>query len=227
MKLLIVEDEFMLADVIKDRLEEDDFEVDLALDGEEGEFLALSGTYDLIIMDRMLPGIDGIDIVRHIREQEIVCPVLMLTARSQLFENIEGLNNGADDYMTKPFEMEELVARVNAMLRRNAGYGTSGLMFGDIVLHTKSGQLECQRTGKCVDVSAKELMLMEYLLMNRNQTVTKAQISERIWDLEEDVEYNNAEVYISFLRKKLKRIDANVVIRTMRGIGYCLEEGTL
>ena len=227
MKLLIVEDEFMLADVIKDRLEEEDFEVELALDGEEGEFLALSGTYDLIIMDRMLPGIDGIDIVRHIREQSIVCPVLMLTARSQLFEKVEGLNNGADDYMTKPFEMEELVARVNALLRRNAGYRTSGLTFGDIVLHTKSGQLECSRTGKYVDVSAKELMLMEYLLMNQKQTITKAQISERIWGLEEDVEYNNAEVYISFLRKKLKRIDANVTIRTVRGIGYCLEESVL
>lgn len=224
MKLLIVEDEFMLADVIKDRLEEEDFEVELALDGEEGEFLALSGTYDLIIMDRMLPGIDGIDIVRHIREKSIACPVLMLTARSQLFEKIQGLNNGADDYMTKPFEMEELVARVNALLRRNVGYGTSGLTFGDIVLHTKSGQLECSSTGKCVDVSAKELMLMEYLLMNQKQTITKAQISERIWGLEEDVEYNNAEVYISFLRKKLKRIEANVTIRTVRGMGYFLEE---
>ena len=225
MKLLIVEDEFMLADVLKDRLEEEAFEVDLALDGEEGEFLALSGTYDLIILDRMLPGIDGIDIVRHIREQSIVCPVLMLTARSRLFEKIEGLNNGADDYMTKPFEMEELVARINALLRRNTGYGTFGLTFGDIELHTKTGQLSCVRTGKCVDVSAKELMLMEYLLMNQKQTITKAQISERIWGLEEDVEYNNAEVYISFLRKKLKRIDANVMIRTVRGLGYCLEEG--
>lgn len=224
MKLLIVEDEFVLADVIKDRLEQDEFEVDIALDGEEGEFAATSGTYDMVILDRMLPGMDGVEIVKRMREVGITCPVIMLTARSQLSDKITGLNNGADDYMTKPFEMEELVARINALLRRNVGYAANGVEFGDVVLDTKGGKLSCTLTGKSVNISAKELLLMEYLLINKQQAVSKMQISERIWGYDEDVDYNNAEVYVSFLRKKLKHIGAKLTIRTVRGVGYCLEE---
>lgn len=224
MKLLIVEDEFVLADVIKDRLEQEEFEVDIALDGEEGEFAATSGTYDMVILDRMLPGMDGVEILKSMREEGITCPVIMLTARSQLSDKIAGLNNGADDYMTKPFEMEELVARINALLRRNVGYVANVVEFGDVILDTKGGKLSCTLTGRSINISAKELMLMEYLLINKQQAVSKIQISERIWGYDEDVDYNNAEVYVSFLRKKLKHIGARLTIRTVRGIGYCLEE---
>lgn len=224
MKILIVEDEFTLADVLKDRLEEEEYEVDLEQDGEEGEFAATSGIYDMVILDWMLPGMDGVEIVKNMREEGILCPVLMLTAKSQLSDKLIGLNNGADDYMTKPFEMEELVARVNALLRRNVGYVSNGIQFGDVELDTKAGKLTCIRNHKSVNISSKELMLMEYLLINKQQTLSKMQISERIWGLDGDVDYNNAEVYISFLRKKLKHIGAKLGIRTVRGIGYCLEE---
>lgn len=225
MRILMVEDEYALGDVVKERLEQENYEVELALDGEEGEYLALSGTFDLIIMDGMLPEKDGIDVIRSLRKNGLVCPVLMLTARTQLSDKIEGLNCGADDYMTKPFAMEELLARINALLRRNTGYGgDTGVGFGDVVLDLRMGTLTCSRNGKCVNISVKEGLFMEYLLVNQRQTVTKPQIIERVWGYEEDVDFNNVDVYISFLRKKLKHIGAKLTIRTIRGVGYCLKE---
>lgn len=224
MKILIIEDEFSIADVIKDRLETEGYEVELALEGGTGEYLALTGTYDLVILDGMLPEIDGIDILKNMRRHNIVCPVLMLTARDTLSDKLNGLESGADDYMTKPFEMEELVARVNAQFRRNVGSWNNGMFCGDITIDKNAGQLCCKTTGKKVSISTKELMLMEYLVINKKQTLTKIQISERIWGNNEDVDYNNAEVYVSFLRKKLKHLGTSVNIRTVRGIGYCLEE---
>lgn len=224
MKILIVEDEFALADVVRDRLLEEEFEVEIAEDGEIGEYLALSGIFDLVVMDGMLPEIDGLDVIKRMREEQVYCPVLMLTARSEVSDKIEGLKTGADDYMTKPFEMEELVARIYALLRRNTGYGERGISFGDVRLDMKAGKLCNCITQKSVSIAAKEMQLMEYLLTNRQQTVTRLQISERIWGPEEDVDYNNVEVYISFLRKKLKHIGAKLTIKTVRGIGYCLEE---
>lgn len=224
MKILIVEDEFALADVIRDRLVQDDYEADIAHDGYDGETLALTNVYDLIILDGMLPGIDGYDILQHARKKGIICPIIMLTARAELADKIRGLNCGADDYMTKPFEIEELLARVNAMLRRQSGFIGELPSYGDIILDKRIGSLTCTGTGRSIKISSKELLLMEYLLINRQTIVTREQISDRIWGFEDDLEYNNVEVYISFLRKKLKYLGAGTSIMTQRGIGYYLEK---
>lgn len=222
MKLLLVEDEFALADTLRDRLVREGYEVDIAEDGVRGSELSMSGAYDLIIMDVMLPGKDGFNIIYDMRKEGIMTPVIMLTARTQLIDRIKGLDVGADDYMTKPFEVEELLARIRALLRRKSGPVDNRLTVGNTSLDRKSGVLKNNEKDSDVSLSGKELKLLEYFMDNTDKVLTREQISERIWGAEDNVEYNNVEVYVSFLRRKLKFIDADIAIKAVRGTGYRL-----
>ena len=224
MKILIVEDEYNLADVLRERLEIEGYEVAVAENGDKGYELAMSETFDLIIMDGMLPDIDGMDIIRDLRTYNFKTPILMLSARTQLADRINGLDAGADDYLTKPFEMEELLARLRVLLRRNYGREEEMMAFGNVALDVERGWLYNRETAEGISLSEKELHLFEYLLLNKGRTLSRMQISDRIWGYEDDVGYNNVSVYLTFLRRKLKHIGANVGIRAVRGVGYQLVE---
>lgn len=219
-----MEDEFSLADVIADRLEKEKYSVDIAVTGEEGLYQALMGIYDLIILDVMLPGIDGFEILRKIRSNNIESKVIMLTAKSMLEDKLLGFNKGADDYLTKPFHMEELVARVFVQLRKehlnNSKYV---LQVGDLLLDKKTSKLICETTGEAVEVRKKEFLLIECLMYNWKQIISREQIYDKVWGLDNEAISNNLEAYLSFLRKKLKIIGSSVTIKAIRGLGYKLE----
>lgn len=224
MKLLIVEDEFALADALRDRLQQEKYEVDIAEDGITGHERAMSDTYDLIIMDGMLPGMDGVNIIWEMRKAGHKTPVIMLTARAGLTDRVKGLDAGADDYLTKPFEVEELLARIRALIRRNHGPEDNLLKVGNIQLDRKNGAIRNSQTGTDVTLSGKELKLLEYFMDNPGQVLSREQISLRIWGHQDTVEYNNVEVYVSFIRRKLKFLRANLQVKAVRGLGYRLVE---
>jgi len=224
MRILIVEDEFNLADTISDRLKEEGYAVDLAYDGSEGYLKAISGIYDVIIMDVMLPIMDGFHAVNKIRKQGIHSPVLMLTAKSEIEDKVQGFECGADDYLTKPFEMQELLMRVRALSRRRGEIDSFILKFGDLSVNVKSCEMVCSTTSQSVKAGTKEFLILEYLMRNQKQIVTKEQIAEKIWGFDNEAEYNKVEVYLSFLRRKIRFIGSEVKIKAIRGIGYCLEE---
>ena len=224
MKLLIVEDEFALADALRDRLQQEKYEVDIAEDGITGHERAMSDTYDLIIMDGMLPGMDGVNIIWEMRKAGHKTPVIMLTARAGLMDRVKGLDAGADDYLTKPFEVEELLARIRALIRRNHGPEDNLLEVGNIQLDRKNGAIRNSQTGTDVTLSGKELKLLEYFMDNPGQVLSREQISLRIWGHQDTVEYNNVEVYVSFIRRKLKFLRANLQVKAVRGLGYRLVE---
>ncbi|MCR4868896.1 DNA-binding response regulator, OmpR family, contains REC and winged-helix (wHTH) domain [Lachnospiraceae bacterium C10] len=224
MKLLIVEDEFALADALRDRLQQEKYEVDIAEDGITGHERAMSDTYDLIIMDGMLPGMDGVNIIWEMRKAGHKTPVIMLTARAGLTDRVKGLDAGADDYLTKPFEVEELLARIRALIRRNHGPEDNLLEVGNIQLDRKNGAIRNSQTGTDVTLSGKELKLLEYFMDNPGQVLSREQISLRIWGHQDTVEYNNVEVYVSFIRRKLKFLRANLQVKAVRGLGYRLVE---
>lgn len=224
MRILIVEDEFNLADTISDRLKEEGYAVDLAYDGSEGHLKAISGIYDVIIMDVMLPIMDGFHAVNKIRKQGIHSPVLMLTAKSEIEDKVQGFECGADDYLTKPFDMQELLMRVRALSRRRGEIDSSILKFGDLSVNVKSCEMVCSTTSQSVKAGTKEFLILEYLMRNQKQIVTKEQIAEKIWGFDNEAEYNKVEVYLSFLRRKIRFIGSEVKIKAIRGIGYCLEE---
>ena len=224
MRILIVEDEFTLADVIKSRLEKEHYIVDIVTDGEEGLYNARSNIYDLIILDVMLPRKDGFEILKRIRGEEINSKVLMLIAKSMLEDKLNGFEKGANDYLTKPFHMDELVARVNAQLKnpvylRKKDY----IVYGDLSLNLTSSKLTCTKNKHCVELVCKEFQLLEYLMNNSGQILSKEQIYDKIWGIDTEVESNNLEVYVSFVRKKLKAIGSNVSIKSSRGLGYKME----
>lgn len=224
MRLLIVEDEYRLADMIRDWLIKDNNTVDIALNGEDGYHLAALGIYDVIILDVMLPGMNGFELLRRIKKEQNQAQVLMLTAKSDLEDKIYGLDIGADDYMTKPFEIRELLARVRAMMRRICkNEEKERLSIGDLQLDVNSHELFCSKSNHGLKLAEKEFLLLEYMILNRNQILSKEQISNRIWGYDTSVEYNSAEVYVSFLRKKLSYLDSVVGIRTVRGVGYRME----
>lgn len=223
MKILIVEDEFALADALRDRLLQEKYEVDIANDGTSGCERCMTGAYDIIIMDGMLPGKDGIEIIYEMRKAGVTTPVLMLTARSDLMDKLKGLDAGADDYMTKPFEVEELLARLRVLIRRNYGREENVLTVGNLRLDRKNASLVNVDDGQTISLAGKELKILEYFMDNPGQALTREQISERIWGHEDNVEYNNVEVYVSFIRRKLKFLKANVKIRAVRGVGYRLD----
>ena len=224
MRILVVEDEFSLADIIATKLRKEKYNVDISLDGEDGLDNALSGVYDLIILDIMLPKINGIEILKEIRNNDIDTKVIMLTAKSSLDDKLIGFENGANDYITKPFHIEELIARVNVQLRNNEkNINKDILKFGDIELNVRTSTVSCIKNNESINISYKELMILEYLMNNSNQIVSKEQIYDKIWGIDTDFESNNLEVYLSFVRKKLKIIDSDVTIKDIRGMGYKLE----
>lgn len=224
MRILIVEDEYNLADVISSKLKKEKYIVDISLDGEEGLYNALTDNFDLIILDVMLPKVNGFTILKEIRNNNIDTKVIMLTAKSELDDKLNGLTNGADDYITKPFHIDELIARINIQLRKqNTGNIKDYLEYGDIKLNLKKANITCIKTNESIDIGNKEFMIMEYLLQNPNIIISKEQIYDRIWGLDRETESNNLEAYLSFIRKKLKIIDSNTSIKALRGLGYRLE----
>ena len=224
MRILIVEDEFKIADVIASRLRKENYIVDVFGDGEEGLDNALTNIYDLIILDVMLPKIDGFKILEEIRREKINAKVIMLTAKSMIEDKLTGFNNGANDYLTKPFHIDELVARVNAQLRMdNVQVQRDYVEAGDLRLNIKNTTLTCTTTNESIEVVCKEFMLLEYLMKNQNQVLQKEQLYEKIWGLDNESESNNLEAYLSFIRKKIKIIGSNVQIKAIRGLGYKLE----
>lgn len=224
MRILIVEDEYNLADVIKDRLSKEKYTVDISCTGNEGLDNALSNIYDLIILDVMLPGINGFDILKEIRKEKVESKVIMLTAKGELEDKLNGLTNGANDYLTKPFHIEELVARVNIQLRNDDDAIKNNLIkYEDITLDIKSSKLSCTTTGSEIELICKEFLLLEYLLNNKTRIVSKELINDKIWGIDNESESNNIEAYVSFIRKKLKAVGSNVTIKAVRGLGYKLE----
>ena len=224
MRILIVEDEFKIADVIASRLRKENYIVEVFGNGEEGLDNALTNIYDLIILDVMLPKVDGFKILEEIRREKINAKVIMLTAKSMIEDKLTGFNNGANDYLTKPFHIDELVARVNAQLRMdNVQVQKDYVEAGDLRLNIKNTTLTCTTNNESIEVVCKEFMLLEYLMKNQNQVLQKEQLYEKIWGLDNESESNNLEAYLSFIRKKIKIIGSNVQIKAIRGLGYKLE----
>ena len=220
MKILIVEDEKMLADSLKVMLEGKGFEVEVAYDGESGTEYAELGIYDLLILDVMMPKMNGYEVARSVRAKRCSVPILMLTAKSSLEDRIEGLNAGADYYLTKPFDTRELLACINALLRRQ-GNQVDELTFGNISLDLSSSTLICG--SKQVRLSAREFDVMRFLLQSRGRNLSKEVILARVWGYDSNAVENHVEVYVGFLRKKLAGIGANVRIASVRRLGYHLE----
>ena len=223
MRVLIVEDEVRLASTLKDLLELNGYTADVCHDGEAGLDNALSAIYDVILLDVMLPKLDGFTVLRHLRAAGTSTPVLMLTARSEVSDRVEGLDCGADYYLTKPFEPKELLACIRALTRRQPELrNTDVLEYGDLKLIKNSFTLSCG--DRSLRLSRKEFDMMELLMLNRELVITKENLLLKIWGYESDAEDNNVEVYVSFLRKKLEHLHSTVKIKTIRMVGYCLEK---
>ena len=221
-KVLIIEDEYSLADAIRESLEKEHLDVTIVTNGLDGEDEALTGLYDLILLDIMLPKKNGFEVLRTLKEEKIKTPIIILTAKSEMDDKLNGLENGADDYITKPFHMKELLARVKIILRRSTNIeDTNTLTYGDLTLDLSTGKLKCKDNE--VSINGKELNLMEVFLINKEQIVEKEVLTDKIWGYDSDAEYNSVEVYVSFLRKKINLLKSNVKISTVRGIGYKLE----
>ena len=221
MNILVVEDEISLANAIKKILEQHGFMVDAVHDGPSALDYAEGFSYELIILDVMLPGLDGFGVVQKLRQKGIATPVLMLTARTTVRDKVTGLNSGADDYMTKPFDTEELIARVNALTRRTGQVVVEQMRFGDLLLDLKSAELICG--AERVQLSRKEFEVLKLFLYNPTATITKEMMIVKVWGVESDATDNNVEVYISFLRKKLKFLKSTVTIKNIQRLGYRLE----
>ena len=222
MKILMIEDEYSLADAIAETLKKENFDVKIVTDGEKGEYEALTNIYDLILLDIMLPKKDGFEVLNNLKKEKIDTPIIILTAKSEIYDKLNGLENGADDYITKPFHMRELVARVKVVLKRKSNIeDTSYLEYGNIKLELKTGKISCEDNQ--ILINGKELDLLEILLLNKTQIIDRETLANKIWGYNSEAEYNNVEVYVSFLRKKLKLLKSNVKIKTIRGIGYKLE----
>ena len=224
MRLLIVEDEVRLADTLRQLLNRQGYTADVYYDGVSGLDNATTGIYDLMVLDVMLPGMNGFQVVKKLREAGVATPVLMLTAKSDVGDRIHGLDCGADYYLTKPFEPEELLACVRTLLRRSGGQlqESDTLTWGDLSLERTTFTLSCAE--REVRLSRREYDLMELLMRNGNQVVTKEQMLIKVWGYDSQAEDNNVEVYISFLRRKLTHLHSAVKIKTLRMLGYCLTQ---
>ena len=221
MRVLIVEDEVRLAQTLQDLMEMEGYTADVCHDGEAGLDNALSGIYDVILLDVMLPKLDGFTVLRRLRASGSAVPVLMLTARDQVGDKVTGLDSGADYYLTKPFEPRELTACVRALTRRQPElHSNDFLEYGDLKLDKSAFTLACG--DRFVRLSRREFDMMELLMRNRDMVITKETLLLKIWGYESDAEDNNVEVYISFLRKKLDHLHSQVKIKTIRMVGYCL-----
>ncbi len=220
MKILIIEDEKILADSLKTLLEGKGFEVEAVYDGETGKEYAKLGIYDLLILDVMMPKMDGYEVARQVRSKRCSTPILMLTAKSEVEDRIKGLNSGADYYLTKPFDTAELLACINALLRRQ-GNQVDELVFGNTSLDLSSGKLICDE--KSVRLSAKEFDVMRLLMQSKDRNLSKEALLARVWGYDSNAVENHVEVYIGFLRKKLKSIGSDISIEAIRRLGYHLE----
>ncbi|MBR2708075.1 MAG: response regulator transcription factor [Bacilli bacterium] len=222
MRILIVEDEKSLAELVANRLKKEKYSVDISLDGEEGLYNALMDVYDLILLDIMLPSINGIEILKEIRKNNIKAKVIMLTAKGELEDKLLGFEEGANDYIPKPFHIDELLARVNAQLRIEKTKNNN-LEFGDLILDIKSSEIINKNNNEKINIINKEFQILEYFMRNPNQILSKEMIYDKVWGIENDSISNNLEAYLSFIRKKLKIINSNVQIKSLRNIGYKME----
>lgn len=222
MRILVVEDEKALAELVSDRLKRDHYSVDISNDGEDGMDNALSGMYDLIILDIMLPKVDGITILKEVRKQDKEIKIIMLTAKGELEDRLLGFDSGANDYVPKPFHIDELAARVNAQLNISKAV-ENVLEFGDIMLDYRSSKVRCTKTQEDVGVNNKEFQLLEYLMNNHDRILSREMIYDRVWGMDSEAVSNNLEAYMSFVRKKLKVIGSKTAIKTLRNMGYRLE----
>ena len=220
MRILIVEDEFNLADVILNRLKMEKYNVDISTDGEEGLYNALSGIYDLIILDVMLPKKNGYEILKEIKKEKIDSKIIMLTAKTDIESKLDCFDIGVNDYITKPFHIEELVARVNIQLRKTDTQSDE-IIYNDLTLNTRTAILSCNN--ESIEIMKKEFLLLEYFMRNPEQIISKDILYDKIWGFDNTVESNSIEAYISFIRKKLKVIGSKSNIKASRGLGYKLE----
>ena len=223
MKILVVEDELRLAEALSQIMQEQKYQVDVANDGNDGPDYALYGDYDVIVLDVMLPGKDGFEVVRALRAAKVQTPVIMLTARDDVRDKIRGLDKGADDYMTKPFVPEELLARIRALSRRQGEVLLEEISMEDLTLSLSTNDLLCG--AKSIHLAFKEFEIMKILLSNQKTIVSKEMLISKVWGDDSDAEDNNVEAYISFLRKKLSFLGSRVQISTIRKVGYRLESG--
>lgn len=225
MRILIVEDEKDLSMVLCETIEMEGYYADAAYNGTDGLNDALSGIYDLIILDIMLPGMDGIQVITELRQNHVDTPVLMLTAKARIEDKISGLDHGADDYLTKPFDINELLARIRAITRRREKtIIDKNMRFADITLDNETHEI-CKGTQR-IKLTKKEYDIIELLILNKGKVVSKEKLTVKIWGYDTDIEYNSIEVYISFIRKKLNLIESSVYIDTIRGLGYIIKEKT-
>lgn len=222
MRLLLVEDEKRMAQALCELLRLEKYDVDYYADGVSGLIAVESNMYDIIILDVMLPGMNGFEIAKQARQKGIRTPILMLTAKAELEDKVTGLDSGADDYLTKPFMTKELLARLRALGRRALSAADGTLSFGDILLDTGALNLTCTANGQSVRLSEKEHKILAYMIANQGQILTREQLAVKIWGYESEAEYNNVEVYMSFTRKKLAFVGARTEIKAVRGVGYTL-----
>lgn len=224
MRILLAEDEKRMAAALVALLKQEKYDVDHVADGASALAALESGIYDIAVLDVMMPEMNGFEAARRARAKGVKTPILMLTAKSELDDKITGLDSGADDYLTKPFQTKELLARLRALGRRSASFQDGSLHFGDLSLDTAKATLLCTSTGQSVRLSEKELHILEYIFAGKGQILTREQLAVKIWGYESDAEYNNVEVYMSFTRKKLAFVGSNVEIKAVRGLGYALRE---
>lgn len=220
MRVLIIEDEHRLSNVVKKGLMEEGFAVDQAFDGEEGQYLAEAESYDLIILDVMLPRIDGMEVCRSIRRKKITTPILMLTAKTKVEDKVIGLDSGADDYLTKPFAFTELKARIQALFRRSHNQAETTLKIDDLEVDPVKHIVK--RGDKTISLTPKEFAILEFLLRHRNEVITRTQITEHVWDYNFDALSNVVDVFIATLRKKVDSGFKNTLIHTVHGVGYTI-----
>ncbi len=219
MKVLLAEDEKRMNRALCEIMRREGYEVTPVENGEDALYELESGVYDLCVLDVMMPGMNGFDVAKKARKEGNRTPILMLTAKGELDDKVEGLDSGADDYLTKPFMTKELLARLRALGRRNLPTSDGSLTFEDLTLDVKNAVLKCEN-GQSVRLGEKELRILEYLIANQGRVLTREQIALKVWGYESDSEYNNVEVYMSFARKKLAYVESRCEIKALRGIGY-------
>ena len=220
MRILIVEDEKKVAGFIKKGLEEETYAVDVAYDGEEGFHLAAMNQYDMIILDLMLPKMDGLEVLTRLRDKKVSTPILLLTAKDAVDDKVTGLNKGADDYLTKPFAFSELLARIRSLLRRGQVETQTELKVGDLVLDMVSHKVS--RNGEEIELTGKEYSLLEYFMRNEGKVLTRTMIAEHVWDYNFDTFTNVIDVYVNHLRKKIDKKYPAKLLHTLRGVGYVM-----
>ncbi len=221
MRILVIEDEKRLAAILKKGLEESGFVVDVALDGEDGLFMARTYPYDAVLLDILLPKVDGLTVLKTLRAKKIGVPVLMLTAKGELEDRVRGLNLGADDYLVKPFDFSELLARLNTVIRRSMGKASPIIVIDDLSLDMSAKTVT--RSGKEINLSAKEYNLLEYLALNSGRVIGRTELTEHLYDTEFDLDSNVIDVYINYLRNKIDKGYDRQLIVTVRGAGYVLK----